>query len=422
MIAPFSHRSPLARAALGLAGFGLVGLGLGLAGASCNKMPLVAPSGTAITLFASTNNLPVNGSTDITAVLVEGGLTQSGNATTVTSGAGTPVQNGTLVSFTTTLGRIEPVDAHTSGGKAVVKLYADGQSGTATINAFSGAATAKTTVAIGAAGASKIFVTANPQAVGSTGGTSTISAQVQDQQGNGLLGVPVSFSTSAGTLSITSGLSDNNGNVTTTLTTNAAATVTASAGGAGSALTATVAVTVKPRITVSITAPASITVSVPAQFVIGVASSGGGTPLVNNVVVEYGDGTKDSLGQISANTPVTHLYGTTGPLTVKVTATDPDGQATGISSPIVVGQLSAVPVASPSSTALGGNIQFTVTVTTGALIDHYEWDFGEGDPVIVTPSNSQGHVYVTKGGHTATIKIVPVAGPAVVLSVPIVIT
>ncbi|HUL72362.1 MAG TPA: Ig-like domain-containing protein [Vicinamibacterales bacterium] len=406
---------------LGLAGLGLLAIAFGFAGASCNKMSLTAPSGSSITLLASTNNLPVNGSTDITAVVIEGSLT-AGQNPAVTSGGGTPVANGTVVSFTTTLGHLDPMQAETHDGKAVVKLYADGQSGTATVNAFSGPATGKTTVSIGAAGASKIFVTANPQTVGSNGGTATIVAQVQDAQGNGLLGVPVSFSTSAGTLTATSGLTDNSGNVSTTLTTSAAATVTASAGGAGSALTATVNVTVKPRITLSITAPASITVSVPAQFTIGVASTGTGTPIVNNVVVEYGDGAKDSLGQISANTPVTHLYGQTGQMTVKVTATDQDDQPTVISSPIVVGQLSAVPVANPSTTALGGNIQFTVTVTTGALIDHYEWDFGEGDPVLVTPSNSQGHVYLTKGGHTAVIKIVPVAGPAVIVSVPIVIT
>src|SRR5215471_5365145 len=199
---------------------------LGLSGAACNKMPLTAPSGTSITLIASTNTLPVNGSTDVTAVLVEGGqTTNSGNngGTTVTPGAGTPVQNGTHVSFTTTLGHMEPAEAQTNAGKAVSKLIANGQSGTATITAISGAASKTMTVAIGAAGASHIAVTANPQALPATGGTATIIANVQDAQGNGLLGVPVSFSTSAGTLSQTTVVSDNGGNAITQLTTNAAA-------------------------------------------------------------------------------------------------------------------------------------------------------------------------------------------------------
>jgi len=49
------------------------------------------------------------------------------------------------------------------------------------------------------------------------------------------------------------------------------------------------------------------------------------------------------------------------------------------------------------------------------------WDFGEGDGPISTASNAQGHVYLTKGGHTATVTVFPLAGPALVLSVPIVI-
>ena len=115
----------------------------GLSGAACNRVPLTAPSGTSITLIAATNTLPVNGSTDVTAVLIEGGQSTNGGnngGTTVTPGVGTPVQNGTHVIFTTTLGRMEPADAQTNAGKAVAKLIGDGRSGTATITAISGAA------------------------------------------------------------------------------------------------------------------------------------------------------------------------------------------------------------------------------------------------------------------------------------------
>jgi hypothetical protein len=279
------------------------------------------------------------------------------------------------------------------------------------------------TVAIGAAGASRIAVTANPQALPATGGTATIIASVQDGQGNGLLGVPVSFSTTAGTLSQTTVVSDEGGNAVTQLTTNAAATVTASSGGASAALSGTVNVTLKAKISVTLTAPTTtITVSVPATFTVGVTSTGSGTPLVNDVTVDFGDGTKPAaLGQISAATPVSHLYARSGSMTIKVTATDPDGQTSSISPPVVVAPLTAVAVANPQSTALGGSILFTVTPATGALIDHYVWDFGEGDQAFSSPSNAQGHVYLTKGGHTATITVVPVAGPQLVLQVPIVI-
>jgi len=426
MVSPFGRWSRPLQGALLLGGLGLAA---GLVVASCSKMALTAPSGSSIALIISANTLSVNGSATVTAVVTEGSLAAgTGGNQTVTSGTGSPVQNGTVVTFTTTLGRVDPASAETHDGQAVVQLYGDGRSGTATVTAISGAASKTATVEIGAAAAAKVVVTANPQTVAAIGGTSTIVAQVQDQQGNGLLGVPISFSTTAGTLSATSVLSDNNGNATTVLTTNAAATVTASAGGggsSGSALSATVNITVKSQTIMTISSPASVTVSVPTQLTIGLSSTAGATavPIVNGVVVNFGDGTSFNLGQIgSASTTVSHLYAASGQLTASVSGTDQNGQATSSSTPIVVAPLSAVPVANPSTTALGGAIQFTVTVTTGALIDHYIWDFGDGNPPLSTPSNSQSYVYLSRGGHTVTITVVPVAGPSFTVSVPIVIT
>ena len=51
----------------------------------------------------------------------------------------------------------------------------------------------------GAAAAARLVLTANPQSLPATGGTSTIAAGVQDASGLGLAGVSVSFSTTAGT-------------------------------------------------------------------------------------------------------------------------------------------------------------------------------------------------------------------------------
>jgi hypothetical protein len=202
--------------------------------ASCHRVPLVAPSGSALTLIASTNVLPVNGAADITAVIIEGAQ-GAGTGTTpgqIEPGFGTPVHDGTQVVFATTLGRIEPGEAKTTGGRATVRLVGDGRSGTAVVTAFSGSATNTVEVDIGAAGATRVAVTANPQSLPPAGGLSMISARVEDMQGNGLLGVPVSFSTSRGTLSQTTVLTSEFGVATTTLTTLAEATVTASTGGA----------------------------------------------------------------------------------------------------------------------------------------------------------------------------------------------
>ena len=87
-------------------------------------MPLAAPTDSTITLFASSTTVGLNGSIEITATVIES--------------AGTPVQNGTVVTFTTTLGTIEPNEASTNNGKVTVTLLAGTRSGTAEVRAFSG--------------------------------------------------------------------------------------------------------------------------------------------------------------------------------------------------------------------------------------------------------------------------------------------
>jgi len=116
--------------------------------ASCDNMPLTAPSGSAITLLGA-SNIPVDGSTEITALVIEGGTGQTGNETTVLPGVGTPVHNGTVVSFRTTLGRIEPSERTTEDGRAVAILIADGRTGTAKVTAFSGPVSKTLDVTIG---------------------------------------------------------------------------------------------------------------------------------------------------------------------------------------------------------------------------------------------------------------------------------
>jgi hypothetical protein len=399
-----------------------------LSGIACNKMPLTAPSGSSITLLASPN-VSSDGSVDVTAVVIEGGISAGtgNNPDTVTPGTGTPVQDGTLVSFSTTLGHLQPADGHTSAGKATVKYFGDGNIGTATITAISGPASKTLTLAVGSP-VSHIVATASPAALPSGGGSTVITAQVQDATGTGVRGSTVTFTTTAGTLSPTFAQSDPNGFATSTLTSTGAATVTAttaagSQGGSGSttpgSLTATVNVTIKTQVTVSVTAPTAITVSTPATFAINVSTAAGAAP-VKDVTIDFGDGNRQSLGQVTSSAQATNLFARPGAATVKVTATDTDGQTTTVSSPIVVAPLAVAPAANPSAVTLGGSILFTVTTTTGALIDHYVYDFAE-EGSVTSAANSQSHVYLTKGGHTATITIFPTVGSPVVVQVPIVV-
>lgn len=362
-----------------------------------------------MTLVAATNVLPVNGVTDVTAVILEGAQS-AGTGTTVgqvEAGVGTPVHDGTLVIFTTSLGHFEPTEAHTVGGRATVRLVADGRSGTAKITAFSGAATNTLEVDIGAAGATRVAVTANPQALPSIGGSSTITARVEDQQGNGLLGVPVSFSTSKGTLSATVVLSNDQGLASTTLSTTQEATVTASTGGSATALNGTVIVTLKPATTINLSPPTSAMLGVPASITV----TPGTTTVITDVTLDFGDGSGFSLGRITAATPVSHFFRRSGELVVTARATDGEGAITTVSSHVGVVPLGGVGSSLPASTAttprVGDAVTFTVTPTNAnAVLDRIEWDFGDGQ-LQASQAWQISHVYGAQGSRVVTAKVFP---------------
>ena len=88
---------------------------------SCERVPLLAPSGSTLTLTSPTTALPVNGTTRIGVQVIEP--------------SGTPPHSGTHITFTTTLGTIRPAEAETDAtGQAVVQFDAGSASGTATIS------------------------------------------------------------------------------------------------------------------------------------------------------------------------------------------------------------------------------------------------------------------------------------------------
>src|ERR1700752_1733863 len=70
-----------------------------LVAVACDKVPLLAPTASTITVTASTRVLAVGGSTEVQAFVIES--------------SGTPVQNGTTVRFTATLGTLIPIESQT---------------------------------------------------------------------------------------------------------------------------------------------------------------------------------------------------------------------------------------------------------------------------------------------------------------------
>jgi hypothetical protein len=298
-----------------------------VAAGSCEWSPLLAPTGTTITLVSGAESIAANGSTDITAFLVQGIESSTPNPNANATPGGIPVRDGTVVTFSTTLGRVQPAEATTTDGRVTVRLIGDGRTGTASISAVSGPA----------------FETLGVT-VGSTGGGS--------------------------------------------------------------------------QNTMSITPPNTITASVPANFSVGV---GAGT-IARDAVVNFGDGTPTvTLGSISSTQPVQHLFPAGGNFTVSVSATSADGTPLFVSTTVAVAPLGVVLTANPSTVNAGASVLFTVTTSAGALIDHVEFDFGDGAGFQSFPSTTTNHVFSTGGTRTVRALVVPVVGDPRLVQVQVVV-
>jgi hypothetical protein len=376
--------------------------GLSLTIGACQKVPLLAPSGSTITLTAGSTALSVNGTTDIIAQVLEA--------------AGTPPQDGTVVIFTTTLGSIEPLEARTNGGRVTVKFRAGTANGTAIITASSGGASASganaARVAVGTAAVGSVRVSANPTLLPSTGGLATITGTVVDINGNPLSSAPVTFSTTAGTLEQVAVSTDANGLATAVLRTTTAATVTVGVGaqapapaptppatpGAPTTPTPTPAPattgTASGSVTVNITgtpallitAPAAgLTAGLPAAFTFAVtAATTNGNP-IRDVTVEWGDGQSQNLGATTGTVTVSHVYRSSGSFVVVGKVTDTAGNQVTTSTSVTVNPKPQPAVSITVTTAnptAGVDMVFTASIApvanTGTVIQSASIDFGDG--------------------------------------------
>jgi adhesin/invasin len=377
-----------------------------LAVGACQKVPLLAPSGSTITLTSAATVLPLSGTTTILAQLIEP--------------SGSPPHSGTLVTFTTTLGSIEPSQARTDiNGQVNVTFNAGTQSGTASITATSGAANVGSNgavkIAIGVAGVGRVNVTASPTSVPAFGGQSTITANVLDINGNPLPSAPVTFSTTAGALGASQVTTDSTGSARTILTTAQQATVTASVGaqgatgggggtggttpgtgtGGGTGTTpptagqasGTVTVTVLNAPTIVITQPTTApSAGLPSTYTFAVTAASSNGSAVRDVTVNWGDGTTQDLGAIPGTVPVAHIYNSAGSYVITATLTDASGNSIPVSSPVsVVATPSPTIIITPSipSSCTGGGdctviFQIQVTPPAGLGIVNVTVNFGAG--------------------------------------------
>jgi PKD repeat protein len=392
----FAGHHPLRATVIALAGCALL-----LSAVACDKVPLLAPTQSTISLFATSTIVQANGSTDIIATVIEQ--------------AGTPVQNGTVVTFTTTLGSIEPQEARTNNGRATVRFVAGSESGQATIGAVSGGATVATanllTIKVGAAAAARIQMNASPTRVPASGGTSVITATVSDTNGNPLAAIPVTFSADVGSLSASVATTSSSGEAKVTLTTNRESKVTANAGIATTgtaAATGTITVTVNslPALALAVTT-ASPVEDLPVVFTLTVTSTAASSSF-QSLAVDFGDGTSQNLGAQNATTSLSHPYGSPGSYTVTATGSDATGDHVSASVIVIVGNRPPITVtisASSTSATAGTAVSFTVSVTAptnGSVVRSVTVDYGDGSGQVTlgTSGGTVAHAFSAQGTYT----------------------
>ncbi len=352
----------------------LFAVAAGLTGAACDKVPLLAPSGSTISLFASSSIVPSNGTVEIIATVIES--------------SGTPVHNGTTVTFFTTLGTMDPMEATTKNGKATVHLVAGTQSGEAHIRAASGSF--QTTEAdalvikVGSAAAGSVQLTASSLSLPAAGGTVNLLAAVLDIAGNRLPGVNVSFSSTSGTLGQSDVVSDSNGEARTTLAATADATVTATVSGATPApapATINIKVRIAPGVSIGTASPNPATAGQPVVIPVTITVAAGGAA-VRTATIDFGDGSALQTLSTSGLTNAVHTYARSGTWVTTATAVDAAGESGTATMPVIVKPQAPIPVtisvsANPTSntvTTFTGN----ATLPAGAAIESWDWNFGNG--------------------------------------------
>jgi adhesin/invasin len=340
-----------------------------------------------------------------------------------------------------------PPEAETDvNGRVIVRYLAGDSNGTATITATSGGATTGTNgaikIAVGTAAVGRVTVSANPASVPSNGGTTTIIADVFDINGNALNNAPVSFTTTAGSLSNSLGITNAIGRATTTLSTSQQATVTGAVGAQAPASTTppttggtpttpttptasgqasgSVTVTVSAVPTLVITPPTTPpSAGLPAAFTFAVTVPAQNGSAVREVTVDWGDGDRQNLGAITGNAVVSHVYDNAGTYAVTGTVTDAAGNTSTVSTSVTVIPVPAPTVVitfSPVPARANAATTFTiqVTVPAGISVVNTVIDFGDGQSQnlggLTGSSPPIPHVYTSTGTFTARVAVTDSTG------------
>jgi len=380
---------------------------------SCDRVPLIAPTNSTVTIDAGSRVVETGGSTSVSATVIE----QSG----------TPVQNGTVVRFTTTLGRLDPVEAQTRNGVATTMFFAGNDSGVAEVRATSGGAGGSSTttpsngttppttttpttngnvvmISVGSAAVDTVTVRANPSSVStSAGATVSLIATVLGTGGRLLANIPVSFSATRGTLSATTAATDAQGEARVTLNTNGDTDISVAAG----TKTATTKITGVPGPSVSLTCStgtgqaagtcASATAGQPVTFT---AQRAQGSGNITSATLDFGDNSSVNLGTLSSSATIPHSYAEAGTYTARLTGTDGNGES---STAVQVVIVTAAPTATVSATVTTPPRTVTATATTSVPATSYSFNWGDGQPNTTGASPTAQHTYTGAGNWGITM-------------------
>lgn len=362
---------------------------------ACDKVPLTSPTGSTVTLTVSNTSIPINGTAQVAAAVIESG--------------GTAVHDGTMVTFVGGFGTFTPPEATTVRGIARTVFTGTG-SGTAKLGAFSGLAKAtEVEVKVGGAAAGSIAMRSEPATLPQGGGSTQIVAIVRDGSGNPLPIAPVNFTSDQGNLSATAAVTDANGEARVTLSTNRDTVVTANVIGTVTATT-TVRIINAPSVTIALASPTTPpAIGVTTNFIVTPTTVTGGTS-IQNVTVNWGDGSPEqNLGPISGPTNITHAFTNTGNYSVVATATDATGQRSTSTLSVSLQRIAPTVTITPatSTTTAGSTLAFAVSAAPGAggpPIQNIRVIVSPGGQQIYSGPSGGGftHTFTTAGTHTLT--------------------
>ncbi|HEY8020122.1 MAG TPA: invasin domain 3-containing protein [Thermoanaerobaculia bacterium] len=309
---------------------------------ACSKATPVAPTGAVLSISANPSQIGLTGSSTITIF---------GSKPT-----GSPLDPGTQIRLSTTIGTIQGIATVQNGGTATATLRGDGRTGAAMVTATTGAAmgaTAMTTVQIGIAMGDKpvLLVSASPSNVPVLG-TAQITVIARNGDGSPVAaGQEVILTTSLGTLHPSRPKTGADGTATSTLdagTTGGTATISAILGASDAATTM---VTIRDAaVAIGLVAnPSSITYS----------NATGMTTLTAFVTNAEGLPVSGAVVSFSADRPVT--------FSASQISTDTNGQAM----VTMTAQQSQVPsgsimVTAQTSSGNGQPLKITISVGVGS--------------------------------------------------------